>query len=103
MRKERMGTFDSGLWAQLRLVEKSIYMAMRSYSYFDIETCREDSNDDMQESYKTRISEMVIADSDVLSEYAGITGRTLKNAILGLARKGLVQNDGDELCYFKGK
>jgi len=94
---------DSGVWQYLTPTARAVYVAMRHYGWWELDTycdlIGEDIHpDDLKETYATRRFDICQADGGLLADFAGITTRSLHAAKVSLHKHHLIDNAGEHLA-----
>lgn len=88
---------EAGNWLHLKPSAQALYPVMRCYGYFDVHSYDTDlsPNDFFEdlENYREREYDICEAEIDVLAEYAGITKRSVYDAIKNLEQCKLIEKD----------
>ncbi|SDP57680.1 helix-turn-helix domain-containing protein [Desulforhopalus singaporensis] len=99
------GVFEGGNWLHLIPSAQALYPVMRYFGYFDSVVCEiylyeEDAGGydlhDFDAVYKDRKWDFCIAELDILAEYAGISKRSVYDALRSLGDNHLIENYSDE-------
>jgi hypothetical protein len=89
--------FEAGNWLHLKPSAQALYPVMRHYGYFDVHDYDTDlsPNDFFEDSenFRAREYEFCEAEIDILAEYAGITKRSVYDAIKNLEQCKLIEKD----------
>lgn len=83
-----------GNWLFLNPSAKALYLTMRRFSFFDMEEYLSEEDLDSQDFYEifpNRKYECCEAERDILAEHAGITIRTMRNALTSLVDNHLIE------------
>ena len=92
--------FDGGHWSQLNSSEHSLYIVMRTFSFFDGELFSEIEDTEFGHDvnglikvglYQDRKYDFVYAEINILAEHAGISKSAVYSAIKILERKSLIE------------
>jgi hypothetical protein len=97
--------FQSGIWQELKPTAQALYPVMRSFGYYSedsiIESAEELGSDELWKKgvYKNRRFDLCSADYDVLAEYAGISYRSINQALNSLERNFLIDWDQENEAW----
>jgi len=95
---------EGGNWQQLKPVSQALYAVMRYFARFDkdlyleLEESGEESFDrsEFGESYKNRRWDVCRAEIDIMAEYAGVSRRSVYEALKDLEDCFLIEDQGED-------